>query len=215
MRDLVDLLADARGHGGTRIFGVVTGVVTNNQDPDKLGRVRVRFPWLAPDGDGESWWARIAVPMAGKDTGVYFLPDVDDQVLVAFDQGDVRFPYVLGALWTSKRTPPETVDQQNTKRTIKSRSGHKITFDDSSDAEKIEIIDAKQKVTIVIDSSKSTISIRADQDVSVESANGKLTLSGKSVEVASQESLTLNAIGDLKLESDAKASLNGKTVEIN
>src|SRR2546426_9457473 len=95
---LLDLLMPP-GHEARekKLYGVVAGIVTNNEDPDGLGRVKIRFPWLSEDN--ESWWARIAAPMAGKERGAYFLPEVDDEVLVAFEHGDVNFPYVLGALW--------------------------------------------------------------------------------------------------------------------
>src|ERR1700750_2275998 len=92
--EIFDNTAEARSG---RIYGVVVAVVTNNQDPDGFGRVKVKFPWLS-DVD-ESSWARIAAPMAGKARGIYFLPEVDDEVLVIFEHGDVRSPYVLGALW--------------------------------------------------------------------------------------------------------------------
>ena len=91
---LLDLLTDNAAANSHRLYGVVVGLVTNNQDPDKLGRVKVRFPWLG-DSD-ESAWARLATPMAGKDRGLYFLPEVDDEVLVVFEHGDLRFPYILG-----------------------------------------------------------------------------------------------------------------------
>ena len=118
---LLDLLA-LPSDSSNRIYGVVTGIVTNNQDPEKLGRVKVRFPWLSEND--ESWWARVAVPMAGKEIGTYFLPEVDSEVLMAFEQGDIHFPYVLGALWNDPNKPPETnEDGKNNKRTIVSRSG--------------------------------------------------------------------------------------------
>ncbi|MCM0593896.1 MAG: phage baseplate assembly protein V [Gloeotrichia echinulata DEX184] len=108
-----------------RIFGVVIGIVTNNQDPEKFGRVKVKFPWLSDDD--ESYWARIATPMAGKQMGIYFLPEVNDEVLVIFEQGDVRFPYIIGSLWNGKDIPPLTnEDGKNNVRLIKSRSGHVI-----------------------------------------------------------------------------------------
>ena len=74
--------------GADRFHGVVVGVVTNNQDPDGMHRVKVRFPWLS--GEDESHWARVAAAMAGNDRGAYFLPEVDDEVLVAFEHGDLR-----------------------------------------------------------------------------------------------------------------------------
>jgi uncharacterized protein involved in type VI secretion and phage assembly len=98
---LLELLNIGGGqHDDGRITGVVIGIVTNNQDPDRLGRVKVRFPWLS--GGTESHWARVATPMAGNGRGLYFLPEVDDEVLVLFERGDVRFPFVIGALWNGK-----------------------------------------------------------------------------------------------------------------
>src|SRR6185295_11928909 len=127
---LFDILMseDLRASNG-RINGVVVGVVTNNQDPDGMGRVKVKFPWLS-DQD-ESHWARVAAPMAGKERGFYFLPEVEDEVLVAFEHGDARFPYVLGALWNGKEGPPaKNDDGKNNIRVIKSRSGHIIRLTD-------------------------------------------------------------------------------------
>ncbi|MDQ3855312.1 MAG: phage baseplate assembly protein V, partial [Chloroflexota bacterium] len=130
---------------------MVVGLVTNNQDPDGLGRVKVKFPWLSDED--ESSWARIVTPMAGNDRGLYFLPEVDDEVLVAFEHGDVRFPYVLGALWNGKDKPPESNDDgRNDQRTIKSRSGHIIRLDDGDEA-KLEILDKTGNNSIVINAS--------------------------------------------------------------
>src|SRR5689334_2824184 len=94
----------AQSPGAARLFGVVVGVVTNIQDDQGLGRVKVKFPWLS-DTD-ESHWARVAVPMAGHQRGFYFLPEVDDEVLVAFEHGSADYPYILGALWNGKDEPP-------------------------------------------------------------------------------------------------------------
>lgn len=87
-----------------RLYGVVIGIVTNNEDPANLGRVKVKFPWLSDDN--ESDWARVAVLMAGESRGTWFPPQIDDEVLVAFQHGDIRFPIVLGALWNGKDIPP-------------------------------------------------------------------------------------------------------------
>src|SRR5262249_11123879 len=143
--DMRDQAADAR------LFGLVVGVVTNNQDPDNLGRVKVRFPWLSDSA--ESHWARIAAPR-----GTYFLPEVDDEVLIAFEHGDPRFPYVLGVLWNGQDAPPTTnSDGKNNLRLIKSRSGHVIKLNDEDGKETIEIIDKKGKNRIVIDTAKDTL----------------------------------------------------------
>src|SRR5687768_7153196 len=95
--------SETKERGDRRMYGVVIGIITNNKDPDKLGRVKVKFPWLS-DTD-ESFWARTATPMAGNQRGMYFLPEVDDEVLVAFEHGDLRFPYIIGALWNGKDKP--------------------------------------------------------------------------------------------------------------
>jgi uncharacterized protein involved in type VI secretion and phage assembly len=102
---LLELLTIGSGQQDDgRITGVVIGIVTNNKDPDGLGRVKLRFPWLS--GSTESDWARVATPMAGNGRGLYFLPEVDDEVLVLFERGDVRFPFVIGALWNGKDQAP-------------------------------------------------------------------------------------------------------------
>ena len=87
-----------------RMYGAVIGLVSNVSDPDKLGRVKVRFPWL--QDDSESPWARVVSFMAGPDRGAVFRPEVDDEVLVVFAHGDMRFPFVIGALWNGKDKMP-------------------------------------------------------------------------------------------------------------
>ncbi len=90
-----------------RVFGVVAGVVTNNKDPDKLGRVKVKIGDLS-DSDAEAFettWAKMSSPMAGKERGIYFLPEVDDEVLVAFQQGDIAYPFVVGCIWNHEDVP--------------------------------------------------------------------------------------------------------------
>lgn len=117
------------------IPGVVIGIVVSLEDPDALGRVKLTFPWMS-DGEPLSNWARIAAPMAGAERGVQFMPEIDDEVLVAFDQGDLRFPFVLGFLWNGVDKPPET---EPTRRVIKTVSGHTLTFDDTDGEEKVSI----------------------------------------------------------------------------
>lgn len=211
MTGLVDLLGAGQGSAG-RVYGVVTGVVTNNQDPDGLGRVKVQFPWLS-DGD-ESAWARLAVPMAGPDAGTYFLPEVDDEVLVAFEHGDVRFPYVLGSMWGGggAQPPEDNADGKNAKKLIRSRSGLTITLDDTDGGEQIVIADKDGKTTITVDAAKRSIAIEADE-VSVKAATGKLALEGSEVEISSQGKLNVKAVGPLELEG-ATAALKGNMVSL-
>jgi uncharacterized protein involved in type VI secretion and phage assembly len=157
-----------------RIDGVVVGIVTNNQDPEGYARVRVKFPWL--DEDSESAWARIVSFMAGDDRGAVFLPEVGDEVLVAFEHGDPRFPYVLGALYNGKDAPPEkNASGHNDVRIIKSRSGHVIRLTDAAGGEKIEIVDKTGRNKITIDSGNKKITISAP--------DGTLRLEGMQIEI--------------------------------
>jgi uncharacterized protein involved in type VI secretion and phage assembly len=212
MTELVDLLTSPGR--ANRIYGLVTGLVTNNQDPDKLGRVKVKFPWLS-DTD-ESWWARVASPMAGKERGAFFLPEVDDEVLVAFEHGDPRFPYVLGALWNGNDTPFLTnEDGKNDLRVIKSRSGHTIVLNDKDGEETIEIVDKSGKNTIVVSSKDDTIQITADADLSITSKNGKVKIAGSGIELTSQADVKVEASGNLELKANGNATVKGATIALN
>lgn len=187
------------------LYGVLVGIVTNNQDPDKLGRVKVRYPWLS-DGE-ESAWARVATPMAGADRGLYLLPEVDDEVLVAFEHGDIRFPYVLGALWNGRdKAPAANEDGKNNVRILRSRSGHIIRLDDTNGKEKIEIVDKTGQNSVVINTADNSITLAAGGDITIQAA-GKLTLSGKGVELAST--------GEIKVEASSSLALKGQMVDIN
>lgn len=197
-----------------RFFGVVTGVVSNNQDPEGMHRVKVRFPWLGDDV--ESQWARVASPMAGSGRGVYFLPEVDDEVLVAFEHGSVDHPYVIGSLWNGcDQAPEDNSSGQNNPRAIHSRSGHVLRMDDSSGGEKIEIIGKGGRSKIVIDASANTITIEASSDISVRSSSGKLTLEGNGIELTSQAGVTIRATQSMSLEANSTLTIRGTTVQIN
>lgn len=198
----------------SRIYGVTVGIVTNNQDPDGLGRVKLKLPWLS--ATDETFWARVLSPMAGKERGLYLLPEVDDEVLVAFEHGQIEFPYVLGALWNGKDKPPATNDDgKNNKRMLKSRSGHLVRLDDTDGAEKIEIIDKSGKNSIVIDTANNAVTISADADVTITSANGKLKLSGQSIELSATSDVKIEASAGMDLKANAQMKIKGATVEIN
>lgn len=211
-----ELLSQVEGGDGraTRINGVVVGVVTNNQDPEKMGRVKVKFPWLS-DAD-ESNWARVATPMAGKERGFYFLPEVDDEVLVAFEHGDARFPYVVGALWNGTDTPPaDNADGKNNVRVIKSRSGHVIRLTDEDGKEKIEIIDKSEKNSIVIDTSEKTLTITTDKDIVLSAAQGSIKLDAKEVEIKSSAATKIKSGAGMEVEASGEMKVKGATVNIN
>ena len=212
---ILDVLTDEEQEEARarRINGVAVGIVTNNQDPDGMGRVKLKFPWLSDSN--ESHWARIATLMAGKDRGSFFLPEVGDEVLVAFEHGDINHPYVVGALWNGVDTPPEdNSDGKNNIRVIKSRSGHiiefnddsegkqekvtiktnaghKIVLDDTAGGEKIEIYDKTEKNFVEIDSVQNAITIKSAM---------KLTLEAQMIEIKAGATMNIEASAALKIK---------------
>ena len=209
---------DVRGSSGDRdrrgAGGVVVGLVLDNRDPDGLGRVKINLPGASEEEIGH--WARIAAPMAGAGRGMFFLPEKDDEVLVAFEQGDSARPYVLGALWNGKDKPPESnTDGRNNLRLIKSRSGHVVRLDDSIGAEKIEIIDKSGANSITIDTSTNSITIKSAQDVSIEAPLGKISLSARSVEMKSTADTKVEAQATMDLQANAIMTIKGQLVNIN
>lgn len=213
---LFDLLIDneEREAIASRIYGVVVGVVTNNEDPEGLGRVKVKFPWLSDED--ESDWARIAAPMAGNERGIYFLPEVDEEVLVAFQHGDVRFPYIIGFLWNGQEPPPTTnEDGKNNIRVIKSRSGHVIRLNDEEGKETIEIIDKTEKNSIVFDTASNTIAISSDGDITLSAVQGNIKLEAQNIEIKSGADTKVESGAGMNLEASSTMNLKGQTINLN
>ncbi|HEY6569127.1 MAG TPA: VgrG-related protein [Candidatus Limnocylindrales bacterium] len=191
-------------HGGAadRINGVAVAIVSDNDDPEQAGRVRVSLPWLSADAVSD--WARIAAPGAGKDSGVVWMPEVGDEVLVAFELGDLSRPIVVGGLWNGKDTIPfdygSDLDAGSvTYRGFKSRTGHKISFRESSSDSSIELVTQGGAVTITLDDMNKQIKIETE---------GKLTIDVK-------QDVEIKAGGSMKLEATGQMTIKGATVAIN
>jgi uncharacterized protein involved in type VI secretion and phage assembly len=210
-----DLFSQPASPNSGRIYGVMVGVVMDNKDPNGLGRIKVKFHGLSDDEIGH--WARIATLMAGAERGTFFLPEVGDEVLVVFEQGDITRPYVIGALWSSEDKPPDAnADGENNLRFIKSRSGHLIRLDDTDGSEKIEIIDKSGDNSIIIDTSGNTITIRSSQDIIIEASQGTIKLDAKNVEISSSDSTKIQAKGGLDLDGKpGNTNIKGSTVNLN
>jgi uncharacterized protein involved in type VI secretion and phage assembly len=154
--------------------------------------------------------------MAGPDRGSFFLPDVDDEVLVAFDHGDVRFPYVIGALWNGKDTPPYgNADGANNVRAIKSRSKHQIILDDTNGSEKIQLIDKTEKNSITIASGANTLTLQVEGDIVLKAAKGKIILDAQSVEITSSQGTKMQAGSTMEATARQTLTIKGQTVNIN
>jgi uncharacterized protein involved in type VI secretion and phage assembly len=165
--------------------GVYTATVLDNRDREDLARVFVRLPGVADAGI----WARVATMMAGRNRGTMFVPDVGDEVLVAFEGGDMRHPYVIGALWNGKDKPPMSSADAATTRMIRSRSGVTFRIDDKTTSLVIETPGGQR---ITLDESPGSVRI--------EDANGN--------------SVTLATSG-LTINASAKVTLNASNVEVS
>ena len=214
--------------------GPVVGLVTNNNDPEGRGRVKVKFPWLSDDV--ESDWARVLGVGGGPDRGFYCLPEVNDEVLVVFEHGDVGRPYVIGGLWNGQDQPPLPIRQalENGKvrqRVFKTRAGHTLTFTDGTDegvvletagGHRLTLADEQRKViletsggqVLTLDDSRNEVQLESRGNMTLKGganltieATGSLTLKGQTF------SLNANAMGEVK--AGATLDVRGALVKIN
>ena len=210
--NLMEATQDAETESGGSVKGVAIGIVTQNSDPEGQCRVRVSYPWNAQSG--ESYWARLASPMAGKDRGLVLIPEVGDEVLLAFERDDLRFPFVIGALWNGKDLPPEANQGgKDDKRLFKSRKGHQLLFDDGArgvvelsldDGKKLRLDDDGMKLD---DGKGNSFSVDSKSGAVTIEAAGKLTIKATSV--------SIQASGGLDINAGAVMSLNGSLIKLN
>jgi uncharacterized protein involved in type VI secretion and phage assembly len=170
------------GFGG-RWYGVCVALVTDIKDPDNQGRVKITLPW-APDSGGSSYeaWARLATLFAGNNRGSWFIPDVNDEVLVAFDGGDPRRPFVLGGLWNGRDQAPASMDGagNNYKKVLRSRNGVQITLDDQDGQETLLLeTPGGQKVTLKDGPGSIELADSNGNSVKLEAAGITLNASAK------------------------------------
>ena len=178
----------------SRYFGVYPAIVTDIVDPESLGRIQVMFPSLGADGESVRAWATLLTPYADDDQGFEVLPAVDTQVVVAFEAGDLRRPYIIGSAWNGKEKMPETPAAANNKRLIKSRAGSLFEFDDT---------DGAAKVTISMKSGHKLVLDDAAQEVKLEHKNGcviKFDVSGNAT-ITAMGSMTINAPSGLTVNA--------------
>ena len=187
----------AGGAGRGALGGVVPAIVSNLDDPDKLGRMKVTFPWAGESS--ESPWARVAMPGAGAKRGLVVLPEVGDEVLVAFDHGDARLPFVMGGLYNGKdELPAEVIDGNEVViRTLVSRNGHKIELHDKDDT--ITIATGDGKHVLVLDQKGNKVTLQTSGDI----------------EVTSDAALSVSATSGMKFSSNGEVEIkaNGVTID--
>lgn len=230
----------ARSMVPEQLSGVWNAIVTDNKDPQKLGRVKVQFPLR--EGNLQTDWIRVATLMGGGSRGTLFIPEVNDEVLIAFLMGRLDSPVVIGSLWNQKDQPPAP-HENNDVRQIKTRSGHEITFQDTADDGKVTIktnkghvieleeksetikLETKGKTqsvtmteqsggTVTVKSGPTKLVMSGQGDVTLEGSKS-VTLKGAQVKIEAQASLTLEAGGMMELKSNGIVSIKGSMVKIN
>lgn len=196
---------------------LAVAVVTDNQDPENLGRVKVKYPWLS--SDHASGWARVVSVGAGVERGFMVLPEVNDEVLVAFEMGDINQPYVIGGLWNGKDKPPRqsSVAVKGGKvvqRVLRSRVGHEILIDDDESKGGITIKDKNgNQIVLTIDQDKLTITSKGDMTFDTK---GNLTLkTAKKLVIEAAQAGEIKAMG-LKLDGKTSATeVKGMSVKVD
>ena len=216
----------ATGRAGTSI---VVGVVSDANDPQGQARVKVTFPWLSDSYVSD--WARTVQPGAGKDRGAMVLPEVGDEVLVAFEQADIRRPYVLGGLYNGIDTPPaggvKLIDGSSgavNRRSMVSRRGHRIDLiDEDGRTEGITLTTTGDKLKLVMDSVATTITLHSDGKVLIEgkggvvidSASAKLELKGGEVSIAATSGVKIDGgAGAVNVTAGTELALKGTTAKL-
>lgn len=175
-----------------RYFGVFPALVTNIVDPESLGRIQVKFPWLGADGDTVRAWATLLTPYADDEQGFFVLPAVDTQVVVAFEAGDLRRPYIVGSCWNGREAMPETPAEPNNKRLIKTRAGSLLEFDDT---------DGAAKVTLSMRSGHKVVLDDTAQEVLIQHQNGCL--------------IRLNIAGQIEIQANATVEVTAAAVNVH
>jgi uncharacterized protein involved in type VI secretion and phage assembly len=197
---------------GGYIKGVAVALVTQNKDDESQCRVKVSYPWH--ENPRDSYWARLAMPMAGASRGMVFIPEVGDEVLVAFEREDLRFPYILGALWNGKDKPPLANDDgKNDKRILTSRKKHHLLFDDGTRGV-VELAHVKGR-RITIDDNGILITDENGNEVKIDSTSGAMTLKASGDLKISAATISIEASGTLTLKASATLTVQGALVNIN
>ena len=203
-------------------YGLHYGIVTQNQDPDNMNRVKVRLPWLDGGDKDQTWWAQLMTPMEGKKFGWYTLPDVDDVVVVMFVAGDTSTPIILGGVWSKPDFSPEpNEDGKNNFRGYRSRSGSRLVFDDSGKV-KVWLADKTGKNYLAVGdfaqegagpnvcavfkppmAGDSGVALATMEGKLETTAKSKLTVSAKNIKINAKTTIDLKAGGDLTLEASS------------
>ena len=219
-RSLLGLVANGvvpTSAAGPPVYGVVVAQVTNNDDPEKLGRVKLKFPWLSDTY--ESDWARMTQFGAGPDSGAVFLPEVNDEVLVAFEFGDVRRPVVVGGLYNGRDKPrlgDGLLDNGKVKRRgVVSRKGHRFVFLDDAGKSGIALITSNGSIRISLNETKNEVHLFCQGKIRIE-AQDELSIKGQQkVTIQAGTQLEMTGQAGAKLSSSGPVEVGGQPIKLN
>jgi uncharacterized protein involved in type VI secretion and phage assembly len=198
-----------------KINGVSLATVINNVDPTGEARVQLILPWLP----GVMPWARVASPMAGMLRGLFFMPQIGDEVLVCFNQGDIREPFVIGALWNTIDRPPTLLPTDAvTQRKIRTPSGHELSFDETTQS---VTLTSNMRARVTLDLLKAELStdaasvtISQDGNVTITAAQ-KISLAAPVIEIKAASVLNVESAGTTAVKAGAACTVQGAVVAIN
>jgi len=207
---LIEKAHETASTGDARQYGVEIGIVTNTQDPDQLGRVKVCFPRLP--GKPESDWCRVVQPAAGAGRGFYWLPHVNDEVLIAFERGEAHRPYIVGSLWNGKDKPMKgAYTDDNSTMVIQTKSGHQILLDDKGGQEKIVIADKSGKRTLTFDVQNKKFIVDAKEgDVEIH-AEKKIILDCEDLEIKTKKTGKIDVGTNFDLKADSQINIKASS----
>ena len=205
--------------GGPPVYGVVIAQVTDVNDPDELGRVKLTFPWLSEDY--ESWWARVAQLGAGPMRGAVWLPEVGDEVLVAFEHGDTRRPYVVGQLYNGIDTPSlgdGLVDGGTgaiKRRGFVSKLGHRLVFLDDDAKSGVALMSADSSLKISLNQTATTIKVAADGSVEIRGSQQVTIASDGAVSIQAGTTLELKGSSGVTIDGGPQVGVTGSVIKLN
>ncbi len=227
---IIDLLQQDSNKSDDKMYGLTLGIVTSTEDPENLGRIKLQL-LLRDTSDNETDWVRVGVPFAGKKMGAYCIPDVGDEVLVGFINGDIHKPFVLAGLWNKDNAPPvDNEGGKNLTKKIKTKSGIEITLEDSEDGkasmvdiktpkgmhvtlkdkdEVIEVSDKGGKNGVKIDTKGGQLTATADKKITVKTGGSQIVLDGAGQKIDIKT--TTLSIKAAKIDINADATMTVKS----
>lgn len=214
---LVETAAKTTAPDDPRMYGVASAEVIANCDQTNLGRVKVRLPWLP----GYEPWARVAAPMAGMKSGAYFMPQVGDEVLIAFNRGDVLEAYVVGSMWNGRnKTPVESSNDAESKWVLRTPKGHELVFDDQAPSISIthsggpKVTLRQETIEIAVDKkSSATITMNTSGDITIK-ATSSITLDAPTINVTASQNLALGGSSSARIDGGSYCSVQATKIDI-